>query len=173
MAGVQVLQDGNPRVGGMDDDECEQCVHDIVSWFERKAEIVSRGEKRASIEALEKELGRPIPDALRGLLSKQSGGLWFDEYKTLGADDIARTAESLSRASGWKTSFVPFAADADGNALVTDAAAKGAVFAFGDDGRGRDLAPSLSQYLEDYRNRLLSGRFDFVEDVGLVERTRK
>ncbi|GLD98636.1 hypothetical protein PINS_up007353 [Pythium insidiosum] len=147
---------------------------DIVNWFERKADIASKGEKRANIEALEKELGRPLPDALRGLLSKQSGGLWFDEYKSLSADDIARTAESLSRASGWKSSFVPFAADADGNALVTDAAtAKCAVFAFGDDGRGRDLAPSLSTYLEEYRNRLLSGRFDFVEDVGLVERSRK
>lgn len=74
---------------------------------------------------------------------------------------------------GWKASFVPFAANVDGAALVADVAAKNAVFEFGDDGKGRHLAPSLAQYLEEYRNRLLSSQFDFVEDVGLVERSRK
>lgn len=83
------------------------------------------------------------------------------------------SADSLSSASGWKRSFVPFAADVDGTALVADTSNKGAVLEFGDDGQGAQVASSLSQYLEEYRNRLLSGQFDFVEDVGLVERSRK
>jgi hypothetical protein len=74
---------------------------------------------------------------------------------------------------GWKASFVPFAANVDGAALVTDMDARSAVSEFGDDGKGRQVSPSLAQYLEEYRNRLLSGQFDFVEDVGLVERSRK
>jgi hypothetical protein len=87
--------------------------------------------------------------------------------------EIIRTAETLSSVSGWKPSFVPFAADVDGTALVSDAASKNVVFVFGDDGKGALLAVTLSAYLEGYRNRLLSGQFDFVEDVGLVERSRK
>ncbi|TYZ67493.1 hypothetical protein PybrP1_003921 [[Pythium] brassicae (nom. inval.)] len=103
MSGVHVVADGNPRQGGMDEDERDQCIHDVVSC----------------------------------LLKKQSGGIWFDEYKSLAAEDIADAAETLSGIKGWKKSFIPFA------------------------------------YLEEYRNRLLSGQFDFVDDVGLVERSRK
>lgn len=83
------------------------------------------------------------------------------------------SADKLSSASGWKRSFVPFATDVDGTALVTDISNKGAVLEFSDDGQGAQVATTLSQYLEEYRNRLLSGQFDFVEDVGLVERSRK
>ncbi|TMW66419.1 hypothetical protein Poli38472_004184 [Pythium oligandrum] len=173
MSGVQVLKDSHPRQGGMDEDECEQCIHDIVSWFQRKADLSERAAKSTDVESLEEELGREIPEALRSLLKKQSGGLWFDEYRSLTPSDIVRTAEKLAGVGGWKTSFIPFAADLDGNALITDAASKSAVYIFGDDGKGRQLAPTLSEYLEEYRNRLLSGQFDYVEDVGLVERSRK
>lgn len=83
------------------------------------------------------------------------------------------TAETLSSIRGWKSSFIPFAVDVDGAALISDVSSRNAVFEFGDDGKGSQLAPSLLQYLEEYRNRLLSGQYDFVEDVGLVERSRK
>ncbi|TYZ66481.1 hypothetical protein PybrP1_004179 [[Pythium] brassicae (nom. inval.)] len=89
-----------------------------------------------------------------------------------GGKTAVGTASSTS-GDGWKKSFVPFAANLDGAALVTDAGSRSAVFEFGDDGRGGQLAPTLLQYLEEYRNRLLSGQFDFVDDVGLVERSRK
>ena len=82
-------------------------------------------------------------------------------------------AENASSTKGWKASFVPFAADVDGALLVADVAAKNAVLEFSEDGVGKKLAPSLSQFLEDFRNRLLSGQFDYVEDVGLVQRSRK
>lgn len=83
------------------------------------------------------------------------------------------STETLSGINGWKKSFIPFAVNLDGAALVTDAGSRSAVFEFGDDGKGGQLAPTLLQYLEEYRNRLLSGQFDFVDDVGLVERSRK
>lgn len=87
--------------------------------------------------------------------------------------DIASSTETLSDIKGWKSSFIPFAVNLDGAALIADVGSRNAVFEFGDDGKGSQLAPTLLQFLEEYRNRLLSGQFDFVEDVGLVERSRK
>ncbi|POM78197.1 Hypothetical protein PHPALM_4299 [Phytophthora palmivora] len=169
MSGVQVVADGNPRQGGMDVDERDQCIRDIVSWFQRKADLELVGEKNAHIEALEKTLGMEIPEELRSLLTTQSGGIWFDDYK-----DIINKVETLGSVRGWDSSFIPFAANVDGGALVTDTNSRNAVFEFNEDGKGdRPLAPSLLEYLEKYRNRLLSGKFDYVEDVGLVERSRK
>ncbi|KAL4110815.1 hypothetical protein PRIC1_002502 [Phytophthora ramorum] len=174
MSGVQVVAEGNPRKGAMDVDERDQCIRDIVSWFQRKADLESAVEKNADIEALEKTLGMEIPEELRSLLTTQSGGIWFDEYKSLSADDIINKAETLASVKGWKSSLIPFAANVDGAALVTDTSSRNAVFEFGEDGKGdRLLAATLLEYLETYRNRLLSGKFDFVEDVGLVERSRK
>ncbi|RLN68015.1 hypothetical protein BBJ29_001466 [Phytophthora kernoviae] len=174
MSGVQVVADGNPRKGAMNEDERDQCIHDIVSWFQRKANLESNAEKNADIEALEKTLGMEIPGALRSLLTNQSGGIWFDEFKSLSADGIINTAEMLASVKGWDSALTPFAANVDGAALVTDTSSGDAVFEFNEDGKGdRSLAPTLWEYLEQYRNRLLSGKFDFVEDVGLVERSRK
>ncbi|OWZ09798.1 hypothetical protein PHMEG_00017441 [Phytophthora megakarya] len=81
MSGVQVVAGGNPRKGAMDVDERDQCIRDIVSWFQRKADLESVVEKNADIEALEKTLGMEIPEELRSLLMTQSGGIWFDDYK--------------------------------------------------------------------------------------------
>ncbi|KAL3662602.1 hypothetical protein V7S43_012454 [Phytophthora oleae] len=174
MSGVQVIAGGNPRVGSMDVDERDQCIRDIVSWFQRKADLESAVEKSADIEVLEKTLGMELPEELRSLLTTQSGGIWFDDYKSLSADDIINKAEALSSVKGWNSSLIPFAANVDGGALVTDTDSRNAVFEFNEDGKGdRVLAPTLLEYLEKYRNRLLSGKFDFVEDVGLVERSRK
>ncbi|TYZ58863.1 hypothetical protein PybrP1_000499 [[Pythium] brassicae (nom. inval.)] len=173
MSGVHVVADGNPRQGGMDEDERDQCIHDVVSWFQRKAKLRASAVSNADLDDLEQALGTELPEALRSLLTKQSGGIWFDEYKSLAAEDVAGAAETLSGVKGWKKSFVPFAVNLDGAALVTDAGSRSAVFEFGDDGSGGQLAPTLLQYLEEYRNRLLSGQFDFVDDVGLVERSRK
>ncbi|TYZ63532.1 hypothetical protein PybrP1_010172, partial [[Pythium] brassicae (nom. inval.)] len=53
--------DGSPRQGGMDEDERDQCIHDL--------------------DDLEQALGTELPEVLRSLLKKQSGGIWFDEYK--------------------------------------------------------------------------------------------
>ncbi|KAF1316899.1 hypothetical protein FI667_g15162, partial [Globisporangium splendens] len=157
MSGVQVLADGNPRQGGMDEDERDQCIHGLL----RKAKLKNSTETSSDLQELEQALGAELPEvrarphlclALRSLLKKQSGGLWFDEYKA-----IVRTAETLSGIKGWKSSCIPFAADVDGAALITDVGSRNAVFEFGDDRKGSQLVPTLLQYLEEYRNRLLSG----------------
>jgi hypothetical protein len=61
----------------------------------------------------------------------------------------------------------------DGTFLVVDVDSKNEVFEFNEEGKGKQLATSLSQYLEAYRNRLLTGKFDFVDEVGLVERSSR
>ncbi|KAL7686579.1 hypothetical protein Plhal304r1_c026g0087791 [Plasmopara halstedii] len=75
---------------------------------------------------------------------------------------------------GWDSALVSFAANNDGEILVTGTGSRNALFKFNLDGKGdRPLATTLLEYLEQYRMRLLSGKFYFVDDVGLVERSRK
>ena len=39
-----------------------------------------------------------------------------------------------------------------------------------DEGSGDVLAESFYSYLEDYRNSLLGGKFEFLDDVGVIEK---
>ena len=39
-----------------------------------------------------------------------------------------------------------------------------------DDGTGDYLADTFNEYLETYRNALLGGKFEFVRDVGAIEK---
>lgn len=41
MSSVQVAEEGNRRKGIMDSNEIEQCIHDIVDWFERKGDLTA------------------------------------------------------------------------------------------------------------------------------------
>jgi hypothetical protein len=145
MSGVLVLPDGNPRQGGMDNDERGQCIHgtwprkycirleddeddhgirwipvDIVDWFERKADLRARGAKNAGpgsstnqvdvgvcwlktsylyvdIEALEKELGREIPDVRCGEGGSSRG---FKLTRPCHASHCATCSRSKAAVSG-------------------------------------------------------------------------
>ena len=59
-----------------------------------------------------------------------------------------------------------------GMLVVDTTTAKAAVFEWDeDDGVSEDpISSSLTAYLEDYRNRLLSGQCEFLEDCGVVEK---
>jgi hypothetical protein len=57
-----------------------------VSWFERKTKLSGAKESTSDLEGLEKAVGTELPDALRSLLLKQSGDIWFDEFKSLTGD---------------------------------------------------------------------------------------
>ncbi|RHY29093.1 hypothetical protein DYB32_005444 [Aphanomyces invadans] len=92
---------------------------------------------------------------------------------TAAKPEIIATAETSQAWDGWTRGFVPLAADADGALLVIDTKDGNAVQELSSDGIGRQLASSLTAYFETYRNELLSGNYDFVQDVGLVERSHK
>ncbi|OQR92067.1 hypothetical protein ACHHYP_04103 [Achlya hypogyna] len=176
---VQVAEEGNKRKGGMSAEETEQCILDVLSWFSRKkanlpkATIDPEGSLPASsrhveVESLHKALGAPVPRALGYLLEKQNGGVWFNEYK-----EMISVGETASRWDSWAKGFLPLAADPDNNLLVIDTKHGNAVHECAEDGLGRELASSFSAYVETYRNALLSGSLDYVEDLGVVERASR
>ncbi|CAK4077751.1 unnamed protein product [Aphanomyces euteiches] len=174
MSGVHVVEEGNRRKGGMTSEETEQCILDILSWFQRKKAALPKGSMDPQeVEALEKALGVDIPKALAFLLEKQNGGIFFNEYKALSCDDIIATSETSQSWDSWKRGFIPLAADPDGALLVIDTKRGNAVYECSEAAVGRELGASLTAYFENYRNELLSGNFDFVQDVGLVERSTK
>ncbi|KAF0699352.1 Aste57867_10068 [Aphanomyces stellatus] len=174
MSGVHVVEEGNRRKGGMSSEETEQCILDIISWFQRKkAALPKGGMDPQEVEALEKALDATVPKALAFLLEKQNGGIYFNEYKSLSLDEIISTSETNQTWDSWKRGYIPLAADADGALVVVDTKHGNAVHELTEESLGRELGPSLTAYFETYRNELLSGNYDFVEDVGLVERSQK
>jgi hypothetical protein len=97
------------------------------------------------------------------LLEKSGGGVWFYERKGLESDKMASLASKLG------DELIPFASDVDGNLYVVDGGRRGAVFEWDSDGRGTEVAASFEDFLEQLRNDLLSNKFEFVEDCGVVE----
>jgi hypothetical protein len=104
---------------------------------------------------------------LRLLLLETDGALWFMDKEGLASDAIAKVAHS----SGLPTGVVPFARDPDDTLLVVDTTrdGAGAVYEWSD-GKGDRMAKSMSEYLEQYRNQLLSNHYEYVDALGVVEK---
>eukprot|EP00613_Pedinella_sp_CCMP2098_P005649 CAMPEP_0171593768 /NCGR_PEP_ID=MMETSP0990-20121206/309_1 /TAXON_ID=483369 /ORGANISM="non described non described, Strain CCMP2098" /LENGTH=173 /DNA_ID=CAMNT_0012154367 /DNA_START=105 /DNA_END=626 /DNA_ORIENTATION=+ len=158
-----VAQEGNRRKGGMTKSEVSQAVLDVCTWFERNSPDKLVPTDPAKLEGLEKVLGFEIPMGLSLLLEKGGGGVWFYERQGFGSDKIASQAAKLGE------NIIPFASDVDGNLYVIDCGRRGAVFEWDSDGRGTEVASSFEDFLEQLRNDLLSNKFEFVEDCGVVE----
>lgn len=104
----------------------------------------------------------------------QDGELWFNEMQALSTQTIVKLVHDLRDSKAWRNGYIPFARDLDDNYLVCDTTAEDAVHEYdASDGLGTKLASSFSNYLEDYRDALLSNRYEFVEELGVVERTGK
>lgn len=68
--------------------------------------------------------------------------------------------------------MIPFCGELDSSALIIDS--KERVLDWdGDDGVGDIVSASFVNYLEDYRNLLLSGSIEFIPGIGAVETTSK
>ena len=164
-----VAEEGNRRQGSMSPAEIRQCVLDIVAWFERQEGCGPMGGcDSAVVEGVEKSLGHELPPGLGLLLEKAGAGCWYYERQGLGAEALAKTAGDMGLAEG----LVPFASDVDGNLYVVDTTSKGEpVFEWdGDDNsRGDRVAASFEDFIEKFRNDLLSGGFEFIEECGVVE----
>lgn len=140
--------------------------------------------------------GRALPKALVHLLSRCNGGMYIREYTLLSTTAIAKAIADNSSSETWDTGFVPVAMDLDENYLgvcyarsaADDGGGGGKDADEGSDSKhggaerpyvtewsaseglaGRKAA-TFEDYLEVLRNELLSNKFEFIEDVGLVEK---
>lgn len=82
-------------------------------------------------------------------------------------------SNNLSSNSHWQPDLIPFAKDSDDALLVVKGSDGGVYDWHADEGLGDTHASSLLAYLEHYRNDLLSMKFEFIEDIGVVEKAGK
>eukprot|EP00904_Undaria_pinnatifida_P009782 jgi/Undpi1/5934/HiC_scaffold_2.g01208.m1 len=174
---THVAKEGNPRKGVMNGAEISQSVLDVESWFKKHGGDCldhAQGADDGDLQALEKAVDASVPKELRSLLSVQDGDLWFSDKQALTCKAMATEAlEMEGRVPGWRPGLIPFAKEFDGTFLVADAQTRGCPVAEWDlDGEGAIVADTFSLFLERFRNDLLSGRCEFVEGIGIVEKMK-
>lgn len=155
--------------------EISQSVLDIKAFFTRHGASKLFGGPATSpdIQRLEKTIDNQLPFALNVLLGEVNGGLYFMERKQYNTEEIKDKVGDLESSKKWKNGLVPFCGD-DSSMLVIDTTAGDAVFEYDlDDGLGDQVAPNFVRYLETYRNDLLSGHFEYLEDCGVIEKMGK
>ena len=170
MSTVTVVKDGNQREGAMTTDEFNQCIHDIKSWFCRSGLSVDRfgHATSADFQRLNKAVDT-IPNELHALLSECNGGLWYGEKIGLSTEGIIDLVMELSSLERWNDHLLPFCGDASGLLAINKKTGKVIEWDC-DEGSGDVEAESFGAYIEQYRNSLLGGKFEYFEDVGVIER---
>ncbi|CAM9367899.1 unnamed protein product, partial [Phaeothamnion confervicola] len=166
---ITVAREGNRREGGVTRAEIDQACLDLQQFFGH-APNPGLDFTQGEVEKLSKIFGTPLPGALLALMEGRC--CWFMEKRLLSAAEVLSHVERLERCKGWCPAHIPFAADLDGNLLVTDSGDGWAVYEW-EDGAGCSngaLAPSFNSFVEEQRNQLLSGRYEYIEDVGVVEK---
>lgn len=134
---------------------------DIASFFDAVADDASGGE----------DIVVSGPFALQSLVSavrNNEDKVWFMEHQMLSADRIRELG--VFEACG----LVPFAENIDGDFLAAGQDDfRGTVHAVSAQGEleGRQEADCLADYLEAYRDMLLSHKLEYIEDCGMVEKS--
>lgn len=155
--------------------EAVQCTLDIKSWFSRTecGPNMNNGASSVDFQRLEKTMDTELPSALRVVLSEINGGIYFMEKRQMSTDDIADCFAKVERSKKWEAGLIPFCGDED-TMLVIDTQHDYKVHEWdSSDGLGDQVSSTLERFLEDYRNDLLSGHFEFLEDVGVIEKMGK
>jgi len=159
----------------MNNAEISQCVLDIKSWFDRtKAKKNINGPATTvDLQRLEKSIDIPLPPALKIMLQEVNGGMYFLDKKQLSSEEIRELVSECDGLKTWTNGLVPFAGDSS-SMLVVDTTGRGEVYEWdSDDGLGDRLASNMSRFLETYRNELLAGRYEYLDEVGAVEKMEK
>ena len=168
---------GNERTGSISEfpQEVRQCVHDIVSWYERQHDkggdvrdlglsFTSAGDAavRTLRDAYASELG--LPDSLEMLFTKFDA-FYLYEFQLL---PVARMLAVAQDKGYVRRGLLPVATDIDDTLLVLDLAS-GSVLSIDDEGEREELSRSFGSYLERMRDQLLANKLEFILDSGLVE----
>ena len=190
---VTVAEEGNQRKGGMTEAESEQCVNDVLAWFKRSADLEIEAAEEEEVQPIEKAAGSSLDTTLSYLLTTCSAGIWFGDKMGMTASNIVDTCAVEDFSGG-----IPFAACVDDefylvvheskypqptnikpfastnfplHSIPPLASTGGEVREWTqDDGYGETFADSFKDYLEEYRNALLGGKYEFVEDCGCMEK---
>jgi hypothetical protein len=86
----------------------------------------------------------------------------------LRAASVPALTQAHAGCAQWQDDLLPIARNIDsGDLLVVHT--KGISTWSGDDGLGSTDSPSLAAYLEAYRNKMLGGHVEYVEDCGIME----
>ena len=168
-----VAAEGNARKGEMTLEELSQCVLDIKSWFSRNGcDVESKGcASSADFQRMQKAVG-DVPEGITALLSESNGGLYFEDKAALSGEEIISLIRDVESNENWNSYLFPFCGDTSG--LIAINMKSGKVVEWDeDDGSGDFLAETFNEYLENYRNALLGGKFEFVPGVGAVEKVNR
>jgi hypothetical protein len=171
---VTVAEEGNRRMGDMSSAEAAQCTTDIKAWFARTSagKNLRGGADSVSFQRLEKTIDSALPSSLKAVLSDINGGIYFMDKKQFNTDEVAEWHGRMEGTPGWKAGLIPFAGN-DDTLLVVDTR-YGEVFEWDvNDGKGDSVATTLERFLENYRNDLLGGHFEYLDDVGVIEKMGK
>ena len=134
------------------------------------------GATTADLQRLEKTIDVELPRSLKFLLLESNGGLWYMEKEFMSCDSIAQVTSKFDGKKSWRQGIVPLCGDEGMGMLVVDTTtAKTAVYEWDeDDGIADDpIFQSLGAFLEDYRNRLLAGQCEFLDECGVIEKVAK
>eukprot|EP00946_MAST-07B_sp_MAST-7B-sp1_P002914 g2914.t1 len=169
---------GNERNGSISEFplEVRQCVHDIVSWYERQdakgGDVRDLGLRFARVsDAMVDTLreaysgrGTELPESLQMMFTKFDT-FYLYEFQLMSVERmiaVAREKEFVNK------KLLPIAMDIDETLLVIDLAS-GAVLSIDDEGEQEELSRSFGSYLERMRDQLLANKLEFILDSGLVE----
>lgn len=104
---------------------------------------------------------------MQRMLKAHNGGMPLYDFTSLSCAQIAEASQEGRGSSTWQHDAVPVARNPEGDLLVVHG--KGVSTWSADDGLGSVDCGSLSAYLEAYRNKMLGGHVEYVEDCGIME----
>lgn len=167
---------GNERKGSISSypQEVQQCCTDIISWMEERGPKELGDVGGCSSEDLQliaskytEDLGggKGLPGALSNLLEAKDGGIPIYEYNLLSAKEILRVLGEESPPQD----MLPIGVDIDGEYLLLAGTGKLHTWDPEEGEVESPIAESFASHLEAFRNLLLSNKFEWVDDCGLVE----
>ena len=161
-SGIVVAEEGNKRAGEMTPAEARQCAKDIVEWFRKHGDLDAVGTPQDDVDRISKQ--RALPLALEELYLSAKEGIWFEDKELIGLQSCGKLLGEIDEP------YFPFCRDVDDAMLVVDCD-KETVYEWDlADGRGDRVAGSINDFLEEYRNKLASGKFEYMEGDGCIEK---
>lgn len=157
---IEVAEEGNKRRGAMAPAEMRQCAKDIVGWFQKNG-VDCVGSDQDDVDRIGKK--RALPLALEELYLCAKSGIWFVDKELIGLQSCGKLLGEIDKP------YFPFCRDLNDDMLVVDCDSE-AVYEWDlSDGRGARVHENISDYLEEYRNQLMSNKFEYMDGDGCIE----